>query len=163
MNVYLFRHGIALDIGENGISSDEDRELSKEGTDKTKKITSALTKIKCSPKRIISSPLTRARQTAQIAAEAFGLKVEVSEIMNVSSPVKTTIQWLCKQPDEDIMLTGHNPHMEILASCLISGDDMADIRLKKASICKISFNGKVNPEEGRLEFLMQPAQLLKLL
>ena len=54
MNVYLFRHGIALDVGEKGITSDEQRPLSDEGMEKTGNIAKALKKLKCSPARIIT-------------------------------------------------------------------------------------------------------------
>ena len=71
-----------------------------------------------------------------------------------------TAEWLAKQVPVDILLVGHNPHMEMLASYLVSGSEDVEIRLKKASICKISFDDAVRPGKGTLEYLMQPAQLL---
>ena len=164
MNVYLFRHGIALDVGENGITSDAQRPLSDEGMEKTANIAKALKKLKCNPARIISSPLIRARQTANIAAGILcpDTTPEPNDIMGPNASPGETTDYLAKQGLKDIMLVGHNPHMEMLASYLISGSDNIEIRLKKTSICRIAFDEKVRPGTGIMEWLMQPAQLLGL-
>lgn len=164
MIIYLFRHGIALDIGSQGISSDEERKLSGKGKEKTKEIAQGLKNIKCRPKKIISSPLTRAKQTADIAADILTpkTKVEVIDELAPGHPLKKTVKWLNGQEEGEIMLVGHNPDMEMLASLLVTGAETSDIRLKKASICRIVFCGKPEPGTGRLEWLMQPAQLVKL-
>ena len=164
MNVYLFRHGIALDIGQNGITSDDQRPLSDEGMKKTGNIAQALKKIRCNPTRIVTSPLIRARQTADIAARVLcpDTTPEPNGVMAPFVSAEETGNWLTEQDPEDIMLVGHNPHMEQLASYLISGSDDIEIRLKKASICRIAFDEEVQSGCGMLEWLMQPAQLLGL-
>ena len=66
MKIFLVRHGIAVDLGEHGVKSDADRMLSTVGKRRVKDIALALKRLGAVPERIASSPLTRARETAEI-------------------------------------------------------------------------------------------------
>src|ERR1700751_3425189 len=83
MNLYLLRHGLAVDLGEHGINRDADRPLTAKGKAKLGKIATAMQAIDLSFDLILSSPYLRARQTAEIFADSFNARkrVELSEAL----------------------------------------------------------------------------------
>ena len=68
MNLYVLRHGIAVDQGTPGINSDADRPLTPKGERKTEQIAKAMLAMELSFDVILSSPFVRAKQTAEIIA-----------------------------------------------------------------------------------------------
>lgn len=68
MTLYIVRHGIAVDLGKEGVTQDDDRMLNGEGRKKTRQIAKALRKLDCTPGRVVTSPLIRAAETADILA-----------------------------------------------------------------------------------------------
>jgi len=69
MQLLVFRHGIAEDDSAGG--SDFSRQLTDEGVDRTRRAAAGLRKVAPSPQVILTSPKVRARQTADLAGEAF--------------------------------------------------------------------------------------------
>jgi len=69
MNVYLMRHGVAQAKDDPKVRSDEERELTKKGARKTRKIAKGLRALNIPFDRIVTSPLSRARETAEIVCE----------------------------------------------------------------------------------------------
>jgi phosphohistidine phosphatase len=67
MKLYLLRHATAADMA----PSDAKRELTHEGREEARIAGEALAKLGVRPSHVLSSPLTRARQTAEIAAKAL--------------------------------------------------------------------------------------------
>ena len=66
MMLYIVRHGIAVDIGTNGVTSDATRMLSEEGRRKTNEIGASLAVLGVTADIILTSPLVRAYETAEI-------------------------------------------------------------------------------------------------
>jgi phosphohistidine phosphatase len=162
MILYLVRHGIAVDVGENGVIRDRDRMLSNEGMVRTRAAAEGFAALGCDVSRIISSPLRRARETADLFQCTLGSKpqVETSERLSGDTEVEETMAWLWKQPVKPTMLVGHMPHLAELASSLLadSGQPM-DILFKKAAICCLWCDGKALPAGARLNWLLQPRAL----
>src|SRR3954454_2288157 len=71
--LHLLRHGVAVPHGTPGVDEDE-RPLTPEGEARLKEIAGRLTGLKLRPDGIVTSPLPRARQTAEIVARIFGLE-----------------------------------------------------------------------------------------
>ncbi len=69
MKLYLTRHGIAIDHIGGEIKNDWQRPLTEEGRKETKAVASALKKIGIRADLIVSSPLIRAKQTAEIITD----------------------------------------------------------------------------------------------
>ena len=138
MLLYLLRHGIAEDHGSRG--SDAERELTDEGREKTR---AALTAVKAmkffAPELVVSSPLIRAKQTAEIALESFakGAKFEISDSIRSESEVTDTMSFVAKKAKDfsRIMLVGHEPHLSQLGSALL-GSVSTVIEMKKSAIAK---------------------------
>src|SRR5438552_7996333 len=81
MNLYILRHGLAVEPGTPGDAQDADRPLTPKGERKLWQIADAMQALELSFDLILSSPCVRARQTAEIVTEAFNArkKLEFSD------------------------------------------------------------------------------------
>lgn len=122
MRVYLMQHGLAKDKNE-----DAARPLSDQGRADVQRTTDFLALLeKPQPKNILHSGKLRAEQTADICAKIWG-GIEVNE-GNELSPNADPILWATRlaSMSDDVMLVGHLPHLQRLASVLICGDAQAE-------------------------------------
>src|SRR5271170_5224137 len=71
MLVYLVRHGIAVDREDPDCPPDAERPLTKKGIEKARLVLKGLLELGAKPDVILSSPLVRALQTAEIAAKVM--------------------------------------------------------------------------------------------
>ncbi len=159
MKVYLLRHGRAVAIGERGVLTDEDRRLTPEGRRVTQKMLRAIRET-CRPCALWTSPLVRARETAEIARRTLGIrsKISILESLRPGTDPRTVVRWLrSRQETSSIMLVGHMPDLAILAATLVFGVEQEGIAIKKSGVCCIGFKGPVAAGAGRLEWLMSPA------
>jgi phosphohistidine phosphatase len=117
MKIYLVQHGEAKPEAE-----DPQRGLTNKGEDEIKKVAEIAQKMALTPSKIYHSGKLRAEQTAEIIGRALDKPVEAAEGL---APMDSVQPWADKisQGDTDLMLIGHLPYMEKLASYLITGDD----------------------------------------
>ena len=164
MQIWIVRHGLALDIGQSGITRDSDRPLSKEGRTKTREVAEGLLAMKCIPDAVASSPLVRAQQTAEIIAGVLcpGIAMETADVLAPGHSPVEVIDWLSSQTVASIMLVGHLPGVSQLASMLVAGMPEGDIEFKKAGVCSILTARKIVAGQGTLEWLMPPRILRSL-
>ena len=71
MEIYIVRHGIAIDREDRKCPPDPERYLTEEGIEKTKRVAAAVAALGASPDLLLSSPYVRAMQTAEIFALAL--------------------------------------------------------------------------------------------
>ena len=164
MMLYLVRHGIAVDVDGKAVTRDEERMLSPAGIKKIRAVAEGLKEMECVPARIVSSPLVRAVETAELMAETLAprVAVETAECLAGHVSAADTIAWLRKQPDQDTMLVGHMPHVADLAVHLLCNCRTVDVVFKKGAVCCLSFEGRVTAGHARLEWLIQPGALRRL-
>lgn len=161
MEIYFLRHGIAAERGAHG-GSGEERALTTKGRRKVRRVAEAMRTMKLSFDAILSSPLVRALQTAEIVAESLRLKkrLQVTEHLAPGASIaKLFSQMSSLQPARDtILLVGHEPDMSWLASRLLMGRDDLAMNFKKAGLCKITAD---RPGSGRatLEWFLTPKQM----
>lgn len=162
MKVYLLRHGIAQDPVHT--LPDELRPLTTKGIKRTRTVVRGMRAIGCHPKRVVSSPLIRAWQTAEIARDILAKKSEIedSALLSAESAPAQTAAWLARQPEADMLLVGHMPNLSRLAALLLSGQDGAWLALRKSGACAIEFEAAPAPASGLLLWLMEPEQLADL-
>jgi len=159
MLLYLLRHGIAEDHGSRG--SDEERELTDDGKEKTRAALAAAKKMKLfTPELVISSPLIRAKQTAEIALEVFakGAKFETSDALKPMADVTDTMMLVEQYAKKysRIMLVGHEPHLSSFGSALL-GSPVPVIEMKKAALAKFEITRFEPPRmRGHLVALLPP-------
>ncbi len=164
MELYLLRHGKAQEHTQS-IASDAKRELTEVGKKELDCIAKAIKNLEIDVDDIISSPLIRAKQTAEIAIKYVKSKKPV-KIWNELKPeidVEKTIKRLTTlKPDSSIMLVGHEPHLTDLISKIISNNFTVDISLKKGGLAHVRCNITKGKVTGSLRSIMTPKQLKKL-
>jgi len=163
MKIFLLRHGSAFDIGECGANTDAERMLTKEGRDCTTTVLRRLRKV-CQPQRIWTSPLVRARETAEIACEILEPAEPLSMLdhLRAGGDPSGVLRWLKTCTEESLMLVGHMPDLAILGSLLILRVEAEGMALKKSGVCCIEFEGAVKEGYGRLVWLVTPSLLSRL-
>jgi phosphohistidine phosphatase len=154
MILYLMRHANAGTIRENP-TLDAKRGLVKEGKEQCMLMARVLNALKAPIDVIISSPLKRALQTAQLVGTELGYeaRVEISPALGLNGNYADFQKLLAKYTDrEGILVVGHNPNMFQFLGRLITGNGGAAIRMRKASIARVD----MNQHPPRLQMLMDP-------
>jgi phosphohistidine phosphatase len=148
MKIYLLRHAEA----ENMSTSDHNRRLTAKGLKRTATAATVMVSLGIKPAHIYSSPRVRARQTAELVADAMDMTVELDEEVNFGfsiNSVESLIRGL--GVDEDVMFVGHEPSMSAVAHGL-SG---ASVVMKKGSLARIDLINRASLR-GELVWLIAP-------
>lgn len=164
MNLYLLRHGIAVEPGTPGFGHDSDRPLIPKGERRLRSTAAAMEKLELSFDLILSSPFVRARQTAEIIAGELKLKkrLDFFDGLVPGGNPKALIHALneLKPEPENVLLVGHEPYLSRLISLLVSGGaDAAAIEMKKGGLCKLEIGELCHGRCARLAWLLTPAQM----
>jgi phosphohistidine phosphatase len=162
MNLYILRHGIAVEHGAAGYENDDERPLTGKGERKMWAIADAIKALEISFDLILSSPLVRARQTAEIVAEALKCqkRMELTDTLSPQDSAKPLIELLREQRAlDDFVLVGHEPFLSRLIALLISGTSETSVLLKKGGFCKLSTDDLKHGKCATLEWLLTPKQM----
>lgn len=154
MKLYFLRHGIAEDI-ENAKGGDAARALTPRGIERLEISARMLAKLGVKPARIYSSPLVRARQTAEIVAKAIGVEVTLEPTVGPgfnAQIVSALIAGL--NASDDVMFVGHEPDMSEVVSSLTGG---STVTMKKGSLARLDVSYCPRPLRGSLVWLIAPA------
>jgi phosphohistidine phosphatase len=165
MKLYIVRHAIALPHGAAGVK-DEDRALTEEGAKLMRQAAIGICALDWIPEVILSSPLVRARQTAEILFEAFGKKVELKNAAEMAP--SGSRQKLYREINsyekkvESLMIVGHQPSLGEIAGEICFGSPAHFIDFKKGGACAIELGGAQDIPRGRLIALLTPSILRRL-
>lgn len=148
MRLYFVRHGIAEELA----TSDFDRALTKRGHRRVADSAKVMKRLGIAPRQIFSSPRLRARQTAEIIAEALDMRITLAESVNFGFDV-ADLRRLSHSLNagDELMFVGHNPDMSLLVS-EITG---VDAPMKKGGLARIDTVGS-SVDEGELVWLIAP-------
>lgn len=139
MNLYLLRHGIAVDPSVPDFTDDAKRPLTSKGKRRLRQITDAMSALKISFDVIISSPYVRAKQTAEIIAKSFKREKQLkfSDELTPGGNPKSLIQQLnaLRPKPKNILLVGHEPYLGKLIALLTAGNTNMEIDMRKGSLC----------------------------
>lgn len=159
--LYLVRHGIAAPASAK--TSDADRSLTEEGTRKTTSVAHGLRTLSVKPDVILSSPLRRAQETAEILASVLTPKVSVGIHPSLAfghAPQDVLRSLRPHSGAGQLMLVGHQPDMGELASFLLTGSaNIASLPFKKAATAAITVASLPPRSSGVLEWFLTPSQL----
>ncbi len=166
MKLYLLRHGIAEATGHGDPARDPERRLTPEGAERVSEIARGLRRLGVQPDVIFTSPLVRARQTAEIVAEVLGLTDRLEETEHLGVPPDSTalVRQLNKQrprPDA-VMLVGHEPHLSEFTALLIAGTSGAALLFKKGGLARLEVPTLEAGRCATLEWLLPPRVLRRL-
>ena len=134
MNIYLIRHGIAVEAGTREYEQDSERPLTEKGRKKMRQIARGLRTLGVELDLILSSPYVRARETAEILAEIFKMKKKIAfseSLIPTADPALLIPEISEKYSVESIALVGHEPHLSTLISELTTENTTLGITLKK--------------------------------
>jgi len=163
MDLYILRHGIAAEKDPRRYPDDRDRPLTAEGQKKTLSIARRIKNLGMTFDVILSSPLARARQTAEITVSVLGCKSKLrfSEYLAPEGSKRALVQLLRRQKQRKrLLLVGHEPYLSELISTLLIGKTGMPLELKKGGLCKLGIQSLRLGRCATLHFLAPPKLLL---
>jgi phosphohistidine phosphatase len=154
--VYIIRHGAAAEL-DNEIVEEGYRYLTIHGRNHCKIVAQRLKDMKTRFDVVISSPIVRAVQTAEVFASVLKYEGEVKTAIELigGNSMHRFIQMLKRHShNKTIGLFGHAPDVNHFSTGLIKGQDTKNVQInfKNASVCKINFDAE--SETGRLEWFL---------
>jgi phosphohistidine phosphatase len=160
--LYLIRHGVAAERGEN-YPDDTKRPLTNEGVQKLRKEARALVALDVTLDVILTSPLVRTRQTAEVVAAAFRTPPPIMVMISLAPAAahNAIIEELSKHHRRHrIALVGHEPGIGELAGRLIGS--RRPLEFKKGSMCRIDVAALPPAGPGQLRWFLTPRILRKI-
>jgi phosphohistidine phosphatase len=158
MVVYVLRHAEAVE-GSDSLQ-DEWRYLTEKGRSAAEKMSSAIAKFGPKPRLTITSPLTRAVQTAEIAAEKACRRnvVVASEMLLPGADISELVTYLkgCGNAQR-VLLVGHEPQLGLLVASLL-GHKGEDISLKKGACVALELDPKKDGKPAGFLWYLAPGK-----
>ena len=126
MLLYFLRHADAIYEGE--------RPLSAKGRKQMQQVSAFVKRTKIEVKGLLTSPLLRAKETAELVAPALGVTPCVSKLLDSGASL-ADLQELVKQCPADcgVMLVGHEPDFSEIIEALTGGQ----VEMKKAALALV--------------------------
>ena len=166
MDLYVLRHGLAGDRNSAGYSNDDERPLTAKGARRMARQVRGLRSLGVSIDVIVSSPLVRATQTAEIVHEGLemtGRLVTSNALAPGGSPSQLVSRLATGYSSaDDVMVVGHEPYLSSLISVLTTGDPEPVVRLRKGALCKLRLPAPRYGRCGWIEWSMTPKQMTNL-
>ncbi|MCY3544019.1 MAG: phosphohistidine phosphatase SixA [Chloroflexi bacterium] len=160
MNLYILRHGIAADRDSREYPDDDLRPLTDKGIRRMRREAAGMNAMGITPDVIISSPLVRAIQTAEIVQEGLdeAPQMEISHALVPEAHPSRVLQAIAAShaSADSVMVVGHEPHLSSLVSYVLTGQISWLIELKKGALCNMDISIS---ERGRLVWALPPKQL----
>ncbi|MCB9853483.1 MAG: phosphohistidine phosphatase SixA [Phycisphaerales bacterium] len=162
MFVYLIRHAIAEERSPHGHADDAARRLTDRGVSRMKRNVAALDALNVELDAIWTSPLIRARETAELLIQLLrrGGRIDTVDDLAPSGNHAALLARLAASDNSDgVALVGHEPDMGEIASLLLCGEADSVMAFKKGGVACIDFNGGCDPPAGMLQWLLTPRQM----
>ena len=162
MHLYFMRHGIAVTRTSPGIHSDPERALTRKGIKRMRKAAKGLLALSIPFDRILTSPLKRARETAQLVAKVLNVADRLEEIQELT-PDRSVQDLLSSlttyRKEQHILIVGHEPLLSDTVSFLLSRGKNMGIHLKKGGLCGIEVDDLPAQKAAFLHWMLTPKQL----
>ena len=160
MKLYLLRHGDAGQNGDPNYPVDAERPLTPKGIKRTKCLAHALLGMEITFDMILTSPLVRARQTAELMERGMRLHGQLAHTAHLSPSgdmEKLVTQLNAIRPAlKSVLLVGHEPYLSHLISLLLVGGPGLPITLKKGGLCRLEIESLRAGKCANLEWLASP-------
>ena len=163
MELYIVRHGIAVDREDPNCPADPERFLTSEGMEKTRQVAKGVAEVATVPDLMLSSHYLRAVQTAELFAEALEYpkqKIAKSDLLLPGAESLQLFRELAKNKElSTIFVFGHAPHLDdVIATAVGTNHHVSS--LKKAGVALVELKRLV-PPSGELVWLATPKLLRK--
>ena len=156
------RHADAGDADPARWPGDRERPLTDAGRREHARVAAVLRRMGVAFDRILTSPLARARETADITSRAYGgvPAPEPSELLGDRAEPARTLAGLAAIEAERLLCVGHEPTLSRLAGLLISRDGSARVEMRKSGVAVIDCPGPVGSGHGTLQLHLRPGELV---
>jgi phosphohistidine phosphatase len=151
--LYFLRHG---DAGRSWASNDDERPLSGEGEAALLAAAATWERLKLRPEAVITSPLVRARQTAELLCQGIGC----AQAPIVDDRLRPGAAWgdlaraMADHPGAArVCFVGHEPDLSQIVALLTGA---ASVRMRKGGLACVEFYGVPEPGSGELAWLIDP-------
>jgi len=153
VKLYVMRHGPAEDQAASG--RDEDRALTPSGRERVRSVAKTLVMLEEAPLWVVSSPLVRALQTAEIVAAATKLAdrdgtVETRREMAPGGDAEDLVKGLLAAEKKRCLVVGHEPDLTELIAALV-GQPLL-VPMDKAMVVGLT----LKPGSAALRFVLDP-------
>lgn len=154
MKIYILRHAEA-ELRGPGVA-EAARKLTPDGKRELRAVLRLAGDAGVEPEVILTSPWTRALETALAARDAFGVKqvIETKSLLPDVLPAQIWGEIRSLRPLKEIMVAGHEPHLSRLAAFLLEAPVAID--MKKAAIVRIDVQEREGPPRGVLKWMLTP-------
>jgi phosphohistidine phosphatase len=161
MELLIVRHAIAFERDRQRWRDDGARPLSPAGIRQSRKAAAGLKEFSKAPDRLLTSPLVRARQTAQILTDVAGWpQAEEAPELSPGGAALAVLTLLGQKRGKVVAVVGHEPGLgALLAVCLLGEDGAMAIDMKKNAVACVSFEGLPRAGRAVLKWLATPRML----
>lgn len=160
MELLLVRHAIAFERDPRRWPDDAERPLSPRGMARAQKAAAGLKRLTRPPARVLTSPLLRTRQTAQILTQISGWpRAAPTPQLLPGTPPEEFLALLSRIKAARIAAVGHEPDLgELLAACL-GGTTRAGLAFRKMGVAMVTFRASPRAGRGELAWFLPPRLL----
>lgn len=157
MEIYLLRHGIAEDA--HAGLSDSERALTREGREKLRRVLKRAREAGVAPTLILSSPLRRAIETAEIASETLDYRGQIARTAALTPDASPSDSWSeirSRAGEESILCASHEPLMSSLLAYLLNAPSL-QTDFKKGALARLEAESTGPAPRCVLKWLLTPA------
>ena len=165
MRLVVIRHAIAEDRETFAATGRDDasRPLTDVGRRKMRRAARGLRHLLPAIETIVASPLTRARETAEIVRDEYELqRIETAVELEPEQPLAAVVEGLARYSGDLIAIVGHEPQLSRLVTFLVAGIDRSALELKKGGACLLEFDGHPRAGAGVVLWAVRPSMLRDL-
>jgi phosphohistidine phosphatase len=161
MRLLIIRHAIAVPHGTKGIADDE-RPLTPRGRKRFREAARGLARVATRPDVLLTSPLPRARETAEIAAAAWG-KVEPvdAEALAGGGVAEITAELEKHAKADTVAIFGHEPDLSSFLAHLLGTKASERLTFRKGGVACVDVPGPMS-NGGTLTWYLPPRVLVLL-
>ena len=153
MILFFLRHG---DAGQAWPDRDDERPLSEEGEAALRAAAVTWARLKLRPDVVITSPLVRARQTAELLCAGIECAAEpvTDERLRPGAGWSDMARAMAEHPDAArVCFVGHEPDLSQAVAQLTGA---SSVRMRKGGLACVEFHGVPEPGGGELAWLIDP-------
>jgi len=164
VNLVIVRHDVA-GTRDPGASArvDAERPLTREGRKRAARGARGLAALVEKADVVASSPLVRALETARPIGDELGREVLSVDALAPGAKPAAVAEWLRSLGKVDtVVAVGHEPNLSELVTWLVSGLSTPWLELGKGGACLVELPTRIAPGQGKLAWLLRPAQLRRL-
>jgi phosphohistidine phosphatase len=164
MQLLVIRHADAGTAESFAASGQDDalRPLSPDGRRKMAEGAKGLHRLVPKMNVLAASPLVRAQQTAAILAERYDLPVVTARALRPDSAPSAFLSWLRKQEGDTVAVVGHEPHLGMLVTWLLTGLTESRVPLSKGGACLLEVASPSRKGEAMLQWALTGSQLRRV-